>query len=175
MPPALRQLYLSTCLVPKTYIKPRQLDMLCHSQYDLPRYINIIVKRATPIAFFEKHFADTTSDNLDVLVMVVSGMIDVSTKLVFSDIAMAIVEGIAQLGYTARYYYCKNFLECNYKKYVRYENGTEKAFTKVIIVGAFSVTSYIYANNQIPVVLQDTHRLPIGEYIFSRRPPQSFL
>ena len=163
MPPALRKLYLNTCLVPDTHIKPRQLDILCHSQYDLPRYVNVIIKRATPITFFVNNFVNASNGNLDVLVMVVSGMVDVSTKLVFTDIAMAIVDGIAQLGYTTRYYYCKHFMECNYKKYIRYKNDSEIAYTKVVIVGGFSVTSYIYAKNQVPVVLQDTRRLPIGK------------
>ena len=48
---------------------------------------------------FSKSILQTQlSDNLDVLVMVVSGMIDVSTKLVFSDIAMAIVEVLHNSG-----------------------------------------------------------------------------
>ena len=95
MPPALRKLYFESCIIPKYEIllNPSRLKMLCHSQFDKLKYLNQIIKRSTPLSLFHYSIEINYKKSLDFLILVVSGVIDVSTKLVFREIAYAIKDG----------------------------------------------------------------------------------
>ena len=156
--PALRHLYIATChtgghLYPLgTSIGVHR--MLCYSPFDDRLSRGRLVHRRTPHSFACRRL-DKKLSCLDFLLLVIPGGIDVSTKLVFPEIALNIQHGLVNLGYRVSTRVCKSLLDCPWKQeaILSQEQGT--CFpTRIIVVGSVGVTSYSYSSTSKPIILE---------------------